>query len=189
MNLSDSNLYLRVRPGVVLTPVIDYAIHEVDPYFKDLPSQVTSGYRDPADQLRVVREYLLAKQLGERYADAMVGDVSTQVWSEEHHQMVYGWQLGWSALLNAGVIINPPYAAACLLDYFGPTKDGVNRRGHVISQTPHATGCAFNIGGGGNGPADELACITAAIRGGVKSIVNCLLERENNAVHVNARKV
>lgn len=188
-NLSDSNKYLKVLPSVVLTPVIDFAIHEVDPYFKDLPALVTSGYRDPGHQLQVIRNYLSSKGLAAAHPEAMTCLLDDKVWSDVYHQMVYRWQLGWSALLHAGVIINPPYATVCLLDYFGPTKTGINHKGAVIPQTPHATGLAFNLGGGNNGPQDELACIEAAMRAGCKSIVNPLLERENNCLHVNCRKV
>lgn len=187
--LSDSNKFLKVSPGVVLTPVIDYSIHEVDPFFEHLPAVVTSGLRDPAAQLRVIRQYSLAKGVDKLYPAAMQCDVNAQVWSDEYHQMIYAWQLAWSKLLNVGVVINPPFAAPVLLDYFGPTGKGYNRKGSIIHQSPHTTGCAYNLGGGGNGPQDELACIEAAIKAGVKSIESFLLERENNCLHINARKV
>lgn len=189
MNLSDSNKYLKVLPSVVLTPVIDYSIHEVDEYFKTCPSFVTSGLRDANDQLRVVREYLKLKGLDKECPGAMICGVTDKVWSDDHSETIYAWQYGWSRLLNAKVIINPPLPAKVLLDYFGPTNDGVNRKGNVIGASPHSAGLAFNVGGGNNGPQDEAACIEAALKGGVRSVASYLLERNNNALHVNCRKV
>jgi len=181
---SAENKYLIVRPTVILTEIIDYSIKEVDIFFKDCPSFVTSGLRNPERQLEVIRDYLRIKKLDKAYPEAMVCNVNDTI--KVDGKILYVWQKAWSNLLAVKVIINPPFRAECLMDYFNSA--GVNRKGSFINQTPHASGIAFNIGGGSNGPKDEAQCMQAAINAKAKSIVSFLLERENNAVHVNCKK-
>jgi len=95
---------------------------------------------------------------------------------------LYVWQMAWSNLLNVGVIINPPYPAKVLMDYI---RNGVNRKGATINQTPHASGIAFNIGGGANGITDEAIPVKDAADSKMPGLLNYLLERENNAIHCN----
>lgn len=171
------NKFLKVQSHVVLTPVIDQVIYDLDQDFADCPSFVTSGYRDSNDQLRVIRNYLKSKGLDKKYPNAMTCAVEDKLSNGE-----YVWQMAWSNLLNLGVIINPCMPAKCLMDYF---SKGVNKKGKLIGMTPHATKKAFNIGGGANGPSDELQRIQRGIARGVKGIKDYLLERENNALHIN----
>jgi hypothetical protein len=90
-------------------------------------------------------------------------------------------------LLNIGVIINPPLAAVCLMDYKG--SDGKNRKGKVINQTPHARGISFNVGGGANGPQDEYAILSQAVKDKVSGLGSVMLERNNNACHCDCYAV
>lgn len=179
---SENNRFLIVQKTVVLTPVIEPVIIALDAYFErdNLQALVTSGLRDAEDQLRVIRTYLVKKGLSEKYPEAMGGDARTIVAGK------YTWQRGWSALLNVGVIINPPLAAKCLMD---TTFDSRNRKDQLIQQTPHAKGTAFNIGGGGNGVADEAAVIQKAVADKLPGLVSFLVERENNAVHCNCKPI
>ncbi len=180
---SKDNKWLIVKEGVVLTPIIEPVIVALDAYFErhNLKAYVTSGVRDAIDQLRVVRSYLTKKGLNTKYLPAMTCKVG-----DKNPDGTYVWQLAWSNLLNVGVIINPPFKAICLMNYIN--KDGVNKKGVAINQTPHAAGTAFNIGGGSNGIMDELAVLNDAINEkkipGLKSF---LAERENNALHVNCQ--
>ena len=181
MSVKD-NKWLIVKDNVVLTPIIEPVIIELDAYFEKhkLKAYVTSGLRDADDQLRVVRSYLKRKGLDSTYPDAMTCKVD-----ERLSDGTYKWQRGWSALLNVGVIINPPFRAVCLMNYI---RNGVNKKGQWIGQTPHAGGTAFNVGGGSNGIMDELAVLNDALKEKkIKGLKSFLAERENNALHVNCR--
>lgn len=173
-----NNKFLIVQASVVLTPSIEPVIIALDPYFEaaNLKAVVTSGLRDAAGQLAVIRQYLVKRGLSEKYPAAMTCKVED----------TNAWQLAWSNLLHVGVIINPPVDAKCLMD---TTFDKRNRKGQLIHQTPHASGTAFNIGGGGNGIADELAVVQKAFNEKIPGLVSFLAERENNALHCNCKKI
>lgn len=182
-----ANKFLRVRLGVRLTSIIEPVIVRLEPFFAEANcmAMVTSGLRLPEEQLSIIRQYLMLKKLSNQYIDAINREINDKI--EWQGQQVYAWQLGWSALLNNGVIINPPMAAVCLMDYIG--KDGKNRKGKIIQPSSHFTGRPFDIGGGPDGIAgsvtNELAVMQKAIRVGVKGLVSFLPERENNAIHCN----
>ncbi len=179
---SANNQWLIVKPGVVLTPVIEPVIIALDKFFEQakLKAYVTSGFRDAENQLEVIRGYLVKKGIAKQYPQAMAGRVDDFEFGE------YSWQMAWSHLLNLGVIINPPVAAKCLMH---TTFDKVDRFGKVINQTPHAKGTAFNIGGGGNGVADEEAVLKIALATKIPGLGSFLVERENNAIHCNCIKI
>lgn len=179
------NKYLRVLDNVVLTPVITPVILALDKYFEvaKLPALVTSGLRNPSDQLRIIRNYLTSKGLASKYPDAMTGNLDGTIILDG--KTIFSWQMGWSALLNAGVIINPPRKAATLLDY---NRNGVIiPKGHVINGSPHFTGKAFDIGGGINGIADEQAVIAKALADKLPGLLDTLPERENNCSHIDCK--
>ena len=175
---SVNNKYLIVKPGVVLTPRTDEVIFQLDPFFKDSPSYVTSALRDAYNQLAVIRQYLVRKGLDKKYPVAMTCKPQDMVFDSTLGRNIYAWQWAWSNLLNVGVVINPALQATCLMH---TTFDKRDRFGKVINQTPHARGGAFNIGGGTNGAQDEFDNVTRGAKAGVK--VKPLLERENNACH------
>lgn len=178
-----NNKFLIVLPSVKLTPIIEAVIIGLEPYFASAgkTAVVTSGLRDAIDQLRVIRQYLTKKELDKIYPAAMTCQVTDMVDQED-----YVWQTAWSHLLHIGVIINPPLAAKCLMDYFVGTK---NRKGVLFNQTSHAKGTAFNIGGGGNGIEDEAIVIQKALDKKLEGLVSFVRERENNALHCNCKKV
>jgi hypothetical protein len=177
-----NNKWLVVQSGVRLTPIIEPVIISLDKYFEQakLKAFVTSGLRDADDQLKVIRNYMVKKGLDKKYPEAMTCKVLDE---EAGH---YKWQMAWSNLLNIGVIINPPIAAICLMDY---TSGGKNKKGQIINQTPHARGTAFNIGGNSNGINDELVVLQKALTDKLSGLANFLAERENNALHCNCIKI
>lgn len=170
------NKWLIVLPSVVLTPTIEPIIVKLDKYFEEakLKAFVTSGLRSPIDQLRIIRNYLTKKGLHTKYPEAMNCGLN-----DKHPDGTYLWQLGWSALLNAGLIINPPLRAKVLMNYI---RNGVNKKGQFINQTPHSTGTALDIGGGANGIMDELAVLTKANKD--LKFKQLLAEHDNNCVHI-----
>jgi len=99
---------------------------------------------------------------------------------------VYGWQLGWSKLLNIGVIVNPPYPAKVLLDYYRRGSKE-NRKGTVIGVSPHFKGTAFDIRGGKN--LQEKSDVIKNSMGKVAGLKGYLIEPKNNCVHVDCEKV
>lgn len=178
-----NNKFLKVGSNVILTPIIDAVITKLDSYFEKCPATVTSGLRDAERQLKVIGSYLKSKGLISKYPDF---DKWKPTDLDPNNKGQYIWQVAWSNLLNIGLIINPPLQAKCLSDYY---RNGKNLKGTIINQTPHARGTAFNIGGSSNGPSDEAQCLEKAVIEKVPGLVSYLLERENNAIHVNCRKI
>lgn len=184
------NKFLKVRDGVILTPVIEPVIIALDKYFEkaNCLAWVTSGLRSAADQLRIIRNELIKRKLDVKYPDAVSKGVNDKITHEA--QSIYAWQLGWSALLNAGFIVNPPMPAICLMDYI---SGGINKKGKLINASPHFAGLAFNVGGGPDGISgtvtNELAVIQGALNDKLKGLKSILPERNNNAIHCNCYKV
>lgn len=184
MNKSDGNKFLIVWEGVVLNPLLDGIIHRLDPVFEKAGriAYVTSGVRLPEDQLRIIRYYVKRNGI----QDEFIANATVTGMVDWNARRIFGWQLAWSKLLNAGVIINPPVAAQCLLDYVN--KAGVNKKGQIIPPSVHFRGMAFDIGGGSNSIADETEILTAAMAGGAFPEIKGLVpERENNCLHVDVQ--
>ena len=127
------NKWLVVLDSVRLTDTIDPVIAALDIHFKEvgLKAFVTSGLRTSKDQLRIIQKYLIRKGLDKKYPECVnCTEVSMRfIWETKD---VYEWQPGWSALLNAGVIVNPPLPAECLMDYY---SGGVNKKGSIIGSS------------------------------------------------------
>ncbi len=184
-------------PKLVLTPLIDDAMSTLDPFYEGCKTYMTSGLRDAYDQLRIIRNYLVSEKLDKLYP--LVMDKTLKPDKMEYDGILkdnlYVWQWAWSHLLNAGIIINPPLGAKCLMDYFGKDSKGntINKKGQFIAQTNHATGRAINLGGGTNGIADEVACLLKALANGWKYLMplpgGYVEERKQNALHLNLRKI
>lgn len=182
------------HPNLVLTLVIDAALVELDPFFEGCKTYATSGLRDAYSQLRIIRNFLKQQNISNLYPKVM--DVNLKPQEMEYDgvlkENIYVWQWAWSHLLNKKIIINPPLAAICLMDYFGIDGKGPNKKGQLIPQTNHANGLAVNLGGGGNGIDDELACMKKAQAAKVKCLAThgepVVAERGQNALHLNLRK-
>lgn len=167
---------LTFAPDVVRTAATDAVIFKLDAYFAraNHPARITSVLRDSASQLRIIQDYAVKAGLL-KPGEAL--DMTTTVMFEDHQ--VYRWQLIWSQLLNRGIIINPPVAAAVLMDYWSA---GVNKKGTTIQPSEHFLGTAFDIGGAGNGCDDEFAIIALAKKEGI-GIKYIRIEHGNNCVH------
>jgi hypothetical protein len=180
--LSLQNKNLIVRPGVDLTDTIDPVISALDPYFEGRLAYVTSGLRTKEHQLDIIKQYAKLKGIAKEFPAVLSATLDAKTFFEGH--AVFAWQPAWSRLLERGVIINPPVAASPLFDY---VRNGKNLKGVVIMPSPHMRGTAFDIGGGSDGVEDERLIIALAI-GKVAGLSGVLVERENNAIHVNCAK-
>ncbi len=180
------NKFLKVNPSVRLTPTIEPVIIALDKCFEKegMSAVVTSGLRTAEDQMRIIRDYLTMKQMQVTYPEAMSGTVSEMfTWQG---QQVYRWQPGWSALLNSGIIINPPLKSVCLMNYINAA--GVNRKGASFNPSNHIPGNAFDIGGGKNGLNDEIALVLK-YKSEIPGLVDYVTERNQNCLHINCKKV
>lgn len=185
MKASD-NKFLEVKIGVILTPIIEPVICALDKVFAErgLRAFVTSGLRDAHDQLRIVKKYVVAKGL-----DRLYPELANCTDPAKKNGRYYEWQMAWSHLLHNGVIINPPLASECLMDYW---RDGKNKKGQIINQTPHVTGACFDIGGAGGDDAtikDELVVMRKAMQLGIPGLINILPEHNNNAIHCDCKPI
>ncbi len=183
--------YLTINPSVILTPVIIPVIESLEPYFAEakLQAKVTSGLRDAYAQLRVVKNYITVNHLDAKYPAIFSAKPADMIIDPTYGQ-VYVWQKAWSELLNIGIIINPPLAAKCLMDYIN--KDGKNRKGQVINMTPHSTGNCMDIGGAGGEFStikDELVVMQKAMADKLPGLINILPEHGNNCVHCDCRPI
>ena len=184
------NRFLKINKSVVLTAIIEPVIMALDKYFEKEGkiAYVTSGLRDASSQLSIIRGYLAKTGLDKTYPDALTCQLNDKKQFEA--KIVYVWQPAWSALLNKGIIINPPIAAECLMDYF---RDGKNKKGQIINESPHFKGTAFDIGGNADGidgnVVSELKIIQKAIENKLSGLRGYLPERNNNCVHCDCEKI
>lgn len=162
-----------------MTSIIEPVIVALDKYFKDakLTAYVTSGERTSGDQLRIIRNYCAQFKVDQEFPEIKTCGVLDKI---DGH---FAWQKAWSRLLNKGIIVNPPLKAECLFDYF---RDGVNKKGQIINQSPHYYGKAFDIGGGiDHDPTNELEVIKKALADKLPGLKGYLLERKQNCLHVD----
>lgn len=180
------NNFLLVKTGVIITEHIQPVIEALDPFFEEanLIAWVTSGLRRPEDQLRIIRNELNRRQLSQYYQEAF-DEIGTK--TKYEGKDVYSWQPGWSKLLSVGFIVNPPYPAEVLMDYYRPGSPE-NKKGKIIGDSPHTRGTAFDIGGGKDGLENELAVIKNAM-GKVKGLKGYLLERNQNCLHCDCQPI
>lgn len=163
-----SNKNLIVPTTVTLNELLNSTLVAIDKYWPPKGEVVTSGVRVPKDSLRIIRQYLNAKGLARIYPEAMSCAID-----DKGPDGNYLWQMAWSNLLNKSVIINPPLEAVVLMNYF---RDGVNKKGKIIGQSPHVRGTAFDISG-----LDSHVIVKRLVEDGM--IKSYLIERENNCIH------
>lgn len=168
--LDIGTIWLRVREGVKTSLFIRDYIHRLEKYFEadKVMAEVTSGYREPTDQLQLIIDK------SRDYGISTVGFDKNDVLTKNG---LYVWQIAWSQLLEKGFIINPPIDAVCLYDYVSPFT-GELMRGKVIPASPHSRGTAFDIAG-----VSAARVLDAAIAAG--EMIKYRVERVNNATHVD----
>lgn len=182
-----TNAYLTIASDAKRTPQTDPVIAYLDSKFAMLGIRaiVTSILRTPEQQLKIIRDYCIKRGVTTEYKEILQNRFFTDtIKLGSSYEDVYFWQPAWSKLLNIGVIINPPLAAKCLYDY---VSRGVNKKGTTISASTHFFGKAFDIGGGPKGVEEKLKVIKTSTDDPASGIKSFLVERENNAIHINVR--
>lgn len=184
MNVSQ-NKFLIVKPSVRLTPHIIPVIVGLDEEFESagLVAYVTSGQRSSGDQLKTIISYCHRYNIAQDYPEVLT------CLPEDKEGGLYIWQPAWSKLLNIGVIINPPYPAKVLMDYW---RNGVNKKGMIIGHSPHYPGLAFDIGGGiDHDITNELVVVKRAYEKTprIPGFKGYLPERKNNCIHIDCHRV
>ena len=169
---------LTIRQGVKLNVALSSVVQDLAPYTAEAKIEITSGVREPLDQLHLIGWYANEKNVHFPEFDPQdLHGIRTI-----DGQAVATWQRTWSRLLHIGVIINPPLAAECLEDYI---RNGKNKKGEIIQGSPHSAGTAFDISANIGSDIVEMILKDAQTEG--VAIKNWLVERENNAVHVNIK--
>ena len=83
--------------------------------------------------------------------------------------------------------MNPPLPAEVLFDYVRP-GDLKNKKGEVIQISNHQRGLSFDIGGSQN-ITEKGKRVVAALQSGECFMRSWLLERVNNACHVDCDQI
>lgn len=190
--------WLSLAEGVELTPSTKRSIEAMDPYFEGEPSVVTSALRTAAHQLRIIIQKVARHGIGKDHPEWLQG--IAEKWPIDQKVnlpglgMFYWWQMGWSHLLHIGDVVNPPIPACVLMDYWrpgDPRDDAHNKKGQEIGVSNHMRGNSFDIGGGPEGKRlnDKAKCVMRAKQEGGAFISGYLIERINNAVHIDVMPV
>lgn len=191
--------FLSVKEGVILTPPIVTSIVAVRDWYQAMGESevrfVSSGYRPPESQVNnAILFYLRQKGLISLFPEIQQGidnkwsadykiDINLVVTSQLTLNSIYWWQRGWSKLLSIGTIINPAYDAVLTEHHM---VGAIDKIGHIYPQTEHATGLAYDISGGPNGPDDELVIIQKAQQDLTCKIRSLTIEHgDQDCVHVN----
>lgn len=192
---ASENKWLTLKPGatVVLTTIMEPVICLLDPWFEKFNHHafVTSGKRTVEEQLDTVKKYARLHNVDVEFPNILKAELNAK--QQLAGKSVYQWQPAWSRLLNMGVIIAPPIDAECLFDYYHPNHPGINKKGLVIKASEHY--CTtdvnpFDIGGAADGVNNEKVIVAAALNSKeIPGMIDYLIERNNNCVHVRCRKV
>lgn len=159
--------FIAIRSGVKLTPETEKAVRQLDGHFRRANLQVTltSGYRTPEDQLRIIRDQAIKRGINRQYPSIGTATVDK----------VESWLGAWDELLNRhGYVVNPP-------------RDACSRiTGKCYQPSPHTRGVAFDLSGA---DLDRIAGVVREYCRQGGPISQILVERTNNAVHVGVGSV
>lgn len=183
--------YLIVKQSVQLTEIMIPVIKVIDQLFEREKhiAYVTSGKRDPDGQLNIIKNYAHLNNIDKEFPEILSIHLHDKI--RFGGLDVYSWQPAWSRLLEMGVIISPPISAVALFPYYHPKNPTVNKQNTLIRSSEHV--CEgdihpFDIGGATNGIRDELNIIEKS-KLKIPGMVDYLVERNNNCIHVRCRKV
>lgn len=174
--------WLDLNPDVRLTPTLENGLPMLDPFFDNLPTLITSGYRSSRDQVEVILQLAKSNGLYGNFTELREFKDSDPAvkFPFDSKEQIYWWQRAWSKLLENGVIVNPPLMATCLYDYI--RSSGENMKGKVLQPSNHSQGNAVDLSA--KEQMDEkVQRLESAKRSGV--IKSYMVERKQNCLHVN----
>jgi hypothetical protein len=189
-------MYIYIKPDVDLTDKQRERVASLEKYFAEANLQVTltSGRRTQWGQIAVIRKLALDAGI---QSDAFYTDflkerfVSDMIrWDDVQGQrLVYWWAPVWSKCLNLGLIVNPPIKALCLEHSF--RNDGTDRYMDIIAASPHLDprGTCIDLSAGKDySPNNELAVLNIARQYTSCAILNIVVERKQNCIHVDFKQ-
>lgn len=180
--------WLTYRDNVKKTPAITRAVSLLDHYFEGESSEITSGWRAPMDQVRIIQEKAKRHGIHTEFPEFMAMSMrEPEIMELIDGKPLYWWQRTWSKLLSIGDIVNPPIPAEVLFDYVRPGSSE-NKKGTTIGISPHQRGLAFDVGGGTN-LTEKAKRVMRAKQEGNCFLVNFLVEHTNNAVHCDIQQI
>jgi len=174
--------YLTELPTVVWTPQTFKVFEVMQPYFEEVKfsALVTSAKRLPFEQLSIIKYYIRKLKLNFQFLNFTTWQVDSKESLKE--TLIYCWQMAWSILLDKGIIISPCLKCKKLTE---PNKN------KIYNQSPHIMGNAFDIGGGlDSNPQREFDFINDIQQKDKflkEHIIQILLERSNNCVHIGVK--
>lgn len=158
-----STNFITIASNAVLNPQIESVAKALDEHFRkaNLKVTLTSGYRSPQDQLRLIRTQAIQRGLDRLYPSITTATVDN----------VESWLNAWDDLLHRQkYIINPPVPATSRIV-----------PGKQYSASPHSSGLAFDLSGA---DLDRIAKVVQGYCQQGGPLRQILVERNNNAVHV-----
>ena len=173
--------------SVKKTPAITRTVELLDSYFNGESSMITSGWRAPMDQVRIIVEKAKKHGIDKEFPEFSVVK-EPEVMDLIMDKPRYWWQRTWSRLLHLQDIVNPPIPAELLEDYWNPLNPNHNKKGEIIQVSNHQRGLSFDIGGEDN-LIEKSKRVMKANQAGGCFIVSYLTERINNAVHVDVQQI
>lgn len=182
--------WLTYQESVKKTPAITRAVGLLDPYFEGESSEITSGWRAPMDQLRIILDKAKRHGIDNDFPEFKQPNKDMrppEICVIVDDKPLFWWQRTWSKLLSIGDIVNPPIPAIILFDYVRPGSTE-NKKGQIIQISPHQRGLAFDIAGGEN-LTEKAKRVMKASQEGNCFITNFLVEHVNNAVHVDVQQI
>lgn len=191
-----NNKYLKVDKDVVITPECGKVIYELDPYFINEPSIVSSCLRTRESQFEIIRKKAVELKIDKLYNEFQLAidlkiplneKIKLDDYKNNRHGEYYYWQWTWSKELNLGAIINPPHTAEVLLAQFRLNKQGklelYKPAGRIIQESPHFSGKSFDIRG--EGKPDKKHSVIMNAKGKGIAIKTAVIEWQNNCCHVD----
>ena len=172
-----NNMFLKVNDDVVLVPLIQNVIEELEGWFsaEGLPCQVTSGLRTAEKQLSIIIQKAILHGIDKEFPSINTATV----------QDVNSWLNAWGRLLQVDEMVNPPVSAHAPYDYKKPNGDQ-RLAGTFIDISVHMKGGAFDIGKGGHTLQQITSVLDKALADKtIKDLQDYLAEPVNGAVHVD----
>lgn len=199
--LSDSNVFVTVKQGVILNPLLDLGLASFERWFagNSLKALCTSGERSAEHQLEIIKGFLDVGGYMTRFQEVVgcgLDDLMDNPLDPTSTTQIYKWQIAWSQLLSdygkgysTGRLVDPPRPAIVLLDYM---HGGINHKGHLLQPSAHipippAPGLCLDL----DGNLDAIGALLGQVLQSkqIKQFCGYVIEPQNGSVHCEFRNV